>query len=262
MIHRNAIIEWGAVAPWRELRFIEQDLLLSRALTAIFDNEYLRQRLAFRGGTAMYKLYLSPPARYSEDIDLVQINAEPIGEVLDHLKNALSFLGLPRTTSKERNNTLIYRVEAEEPQGTTLRLKIEINCREHFSVYRHETLPFEIRNQWFSGKCDIVTYCFDELIGTKIRALYQRRKGRDLFDLYSALKSGRLNIEVAIDCYRKHMAFQSHRIPTALEYAENLEEKMNDEFFRIEVFPFLTPGVEYDIEGALSLVNKEIIAMM
>jgi len=262
MIQRNAIIEWGAVAPWRELRFIEQDLVLSRALIAIYDNEHLRQRLAFRGGTAMYKLYLNPPARYSEDIDLVQINAEPIGKVLDHLKDTLSFLGLPRTTSKERNNTLIYRIEAEEPKGTTLRLKIEINCREHFSFYRQETLPFEMRNQWFSGKCDIVTYCFDELIGTKIRALYQRRKGRDLFDLFTALKSGRLNTKVAIDCYRKYMAFQGHRIPTAIEYAKNLEEKIGDENFRIEVYPFLSPGIEYDIDEAFSLVNKEIVAMM
>ena len=79
MIQRNAIIEWREIAPWKELRFVEQDLIISRALIAIFQDEYLRSKLAFRGGTALYKLFLTQPLRYSEDIDFVQINAEPIG---------------------------------------------------------------------------------------------------------------------------------------------------------------------------------------
>ena len=34
------------------------------------------------GGTALHKLYLQPQVRYSEDIDLVQINSEPINPIV------------------------------------------------------------------------------------------------------------------------------------------------------------------------------------
>ncbi|MBM4319451.1 MAG: nucleotidyl transferase AbiEii/AbiGii toxin family protein, partial [Deltaproteobacteria bacterium] len=42
-------------------------------------------------------------------------------------------------------------------------------------------LPFRVENPWFSGAADVATYALDELLSTKLRALYQRKKGRDLF---------------------------------------------------------------------------------
>ena len=89
MIQRNAIVEWREKALWKDLRFVEQDLVISRALISIFQDEYLKGKLAFRGGTAIYKLFLTPPVRYSEDIDFVQIDAEPIGQVLDKIRTVL-----------------------------------------------------------------------------------------------------------------------------------------------------------------------------
>ena len=88
---------------------VEQDLIISRALTAIYSDNYLAPRLAFRGGTALHRIYLSPPARYSEDIDLVQVNEEPIGAVLDSLRNVLGFLGKPTILQKKYNNTLVFK---------------------------------------------------------------------------------------------------------------------------------------------------------
>ena len=38
-------------------------------------------------------------------------------------------------------------------------------------------------SRWFTGAAKVLTYDLDELLGTKLRALYQRKKGRDLFDL-------------------------------------------------------------------------------
>lgn len=65
MIPRRFIQEWKAFAPWPENSQIEQDLVISRALVAIFSDDFLRKNLAFRGGTALHKLFLLPPARYS-----------------------------------------------------------------------------------------------------------------------------------------------------------------------------------------------------
>lgn len=262
MIHKNAIIEWGDNAPWKELRFIEQDLVISRAIISIFQSGHLSSKIAFRGGTALYKLFLMPPARYSEDLDFVQISTEPIGETLDKLKDALNFLGNPITKRKMSNNILLYRFEAEEPRGVKLKLKIEINCREHLNVFDREMRKFEIKNQWFTGSCNAVTYNFDELIGTKIRALYQRKKGRDLFDLYCAINSGLLNAERAVDCYKKYMSFNGLAAPTAKEYSDNLAGKMMDSNFALDIIPMLAKGVIYDPDEAYIAVQENIVKLL
>ena len=65
----------GQVAPWRDPIMVEQDFSHQSGTAHLFRQGDLRQQLAFRGGTALYKLCLGPAARYSEDIDLVQITA-------------------------------------------------------------------------------------------------------------------------------------------------------------------------------------------
>ena len=58
MINRTAIQQWSNHAPWIDNAQIEQDLIICRALVAIFSDEFLASQLAFRGGTALHKLYL------------------------------------------------------------------------------------------------------------------------------------------------------------------------------------------------------------
>ena len=111
MIPEFAIREWGEQVPWTETEQVEQDLLICRALTEIYKDPYLASHLAFRGGTALHKLFLSPQPRYSEDIDLVQVKAEPIKETYDRIREALSFLGEPKVKQKKHNNTLIFRLK-------------------------------------------------------------------------------------------------------------------------------------------------------
>ena len=89
MIPINAITQWRKNAPWLYQSQIEQDLVLSRALISLYQNEILRKTLAFRGGTALNKLFVKTPARYSEDLDFVQINDEPIGKIFTAIRNSL-----------------------------------------------------------------------------------------------------------------------------------------------------------------------------
>ena len=64
------------------------------------------------------------------------------------------------------------------------KLKIGINTTEHFQVLPLRSEEFKMQSDWWSGNAKIATYEIDELMATKLRALYQRRKGRDLFDLW------------------------------------------------------------------------------
>jgi hypothetical protein len=83
VIPKDFITEWRDRAPWVLDRQVEQDLVISRALVELFSRKPIADALAFRGGTALYKLHMTPSARYSEDIDLVQTSPGGIGEVLD-----------------------------------------------------------------------------------------------------------------------------------------------------------------------------------
>lgn len=135
MIPRDYITEWRSEAPWVRDYQVEQDLVISRALVEIFSHSLLRGALAFRGGTALYKLHLKPPARYSEDIDLVQTKAEPAGPMMDALHEVLNpWLGEPRTKQNAGRVTFVYRFTSEDVPPIPLRLKVETNTREHFSV--------------------------------------------------------------------------------------------------------------------------------
>jgi len=50
-----------------------------------------------------------------EDIDLVQINSEPINSILKQIRERLLFLGAKRTIKQHiHNNTIIYRFEPED----------------------------------------------------------------------------------------------------------------------------------------------------
>src|SRR5690606_16345165 len=164
MIPQAYITEWGNFVPWKTNEQVEQDLVICRALTEIFSNQFLADSLAFRGGTALHKLYLQPQPRYSEDIDLVQIRPEPIKETIQQLQKVLSFLGKSNVTPRKDNNTIVYKFESEFPPVQTLKLKVETNCREHFSVLGWEKKDFEVSSSYFNGKCALTTYRLEELL--------------------------------------------------------------------------------------------------
>ena len=130
MIPTQNIIAWGAVVPWADIRQIEQDLIISRAIVEIFSDKLLQRELRFRGGTALNKLHFPEPLRYSEDIDLVRTTSGPIGPILDQLRKVLEpWLGRARFDQSEIAPKLKFRVEAEHGDGIQIRLKAEINTR-------------------------------------------------------------------------------------------------------------------------------------
>jgi predicted nucleotidyltransferase component of viral defense system len=259
MIDVTSIRSWNESFPWKDKAMVEQDLIISRALVAIFSDEFLASQLAFRGGTALHKLYLNPQPRYSEDIDLVQINAGPIKPIMYRLGEVLDFLPNRVTKQKRYNNTMLFRMESEIPPVVPIRLKIEINCFEHFNELGLVKIPFKVENTWFNGKCEITTYKLNELLGTKLRALYQRRKGRDLFDLYVALAHPDINIDEILRCYHRYISFSVAQPPTRKQFILNMEEKLQDSEFTGDTEILLAPHIEVDAVTMYRTVERAII---
>ncbi len=260
MIPKAYITEWRTHAPWTEDAWVEQDLIISRALVDIFGAPGVAERLAFRGGTALYKLYLTPAARYSEDIDLVQTRPEPIGEALDAVRAALDpWLGTPRRELKEGRVNLLYRFDSEDAPPLRLRLKIEINSREQFSELGLVRVPFRVQSRWFTGVAEINTFAVNELLATKLRALYQRKKGRDLFDLWLALDKGVVEPKTLLACFQRYMTDGGHAVSRA-EFESNLHEKRSAPLFRADLARFLRPGLSWDCDTAMDTVLERLVA--
>ena len=262
MIPRDFITEWRNVAPWPSVELVEQDLVISRAIVEIFDVDDLASRLAWRGGTALHKLYVKPSARYSEDIDLVQVTAEPIGATLDCLRQTLDpWLGKPRRVFKAGRVNLVYRFDSEGPPRVRLRLKIEINTREHFTELGHVTVPFAVTSRWFEGEAGATTFTLEELIGTRLRALYQRKKGRDLFDIWTVLDRGLVAPDRVLECFQRYMKEGGHAARRA-QFEENLAAKREDARFVSDIVPLLRPDAAWDVDAAMDVVLDALVSRL
>jgi len=255
MIPAAFITEWQQTAPWQHPDMVEQDLVISRALVELFSQDGIAQHLAFRGGTALYKLALLPAARYSEDIDLVQIDAEPIGATIDHIHGVLDpWLGKPRYDTKDRSYRLAYRFTSEA--GTPLRLKVEINTREH--IGDTVTKPFSVNCRWFWGSAGITTFSLAELLGTKLRALYQRKKGRDLFDLDYALRHSEIEGSEVTAFFVRYLAAEGNHVSTS-EFLDNLTRKCEDGQFCQDMTPLLRSGIDFTVDEAVERVSSALV---
>lgn len=260
MIPKPDIAKWQQHAPWNEFAQVEQDLIISRTLVEIFSDEFLRENLAFRGGTALHKLYLNPAPRYSEDIDLVQINPGPIKPIMQRIGEVVTFFEEPRITQVRGLGTkAIYRFTSEYEE-IRMRLKLEINCKEHFNVLDWIDFPFSVENNWFTGSTKIRTYNINELLGIKLRALYQRSKGKDLFDLNYSRLNTELGYDKIIACFKEYTTFATgNRPPSKKEFQINIEEKENDADFTGDMEALLRSGIEYNQEDAFEWLKNELL---
>jgi predicted nucleotidyltransferase component of viral defense system len=183
------IVAWSNVVPWVDLRQVEQDLVISRAIVELFSDSFLASQLRFRGGTALNKLHFPVPMRYSEDIDLVRTSSGPIGPILNQVRKVLEpWLGRAGFDQSRVAPKLRFKVQAEDPNSTAaIRLKVEINTSETEAYDSPESVSFEVSNPWFSAAAGVSTFSREEVLATKLRALLQRNKGRDLLDLADAI---------------------------------------------------------------------------
>ncbi len=182
----------------------------------LFSDEVLGNSLLLRVGTALHKLVLDSPLRYSEDIDLVQREVGPIGPQFDRIRKILvDRFGQPQRKIGQGIATLTYRLDSEDKPALPLRIKIEINTREHMQVLPIMHKHIDVQSRWYQGGGDIPIYHLDELLATKLRALYQRRKGRDLFDLGLALRTLPVNVNRLCNVFRDYMQVEGHSVTGA-----------------------------------------------
>lgn len=226
MIPQADIIAWSANAPWPTVENVEQDLILSRLMVEIAQHPLLGNELVMRGGTCFHKLWLPTPLRYSEDLDYVRRSDGPVGPILTALREIGEHIGFERTTTEiGRHPKARFRTTANS--GRPLNVKVELDTFERSPARPTTVRALRVESAWFNGAADVATFAIEELVATKIRALFQRTKGRDLFDLWLAVTSVGVKPSDIAECFEPYRpAGWSTNLARM-----NLEAKLRDERF-------------------------------
>lgn len=255
MIRRSDIVQWGVAHPWQNENQIEQDLLLSRAMVEIANDPLLGGELVLRGGTAFHKLFLPKPYRYSEDLDFVRTTGGGIGEVMKRLTTLGDELGFEVRTKMGKYPKVMWRFAFTD--GVPGKIKLEINTFERSPMMELTTRRHAVESPFYSGAADIPTFQPEELVATKLRALYQRKKGRDLYDLWLALTVLELDPGKIVAAYP---AYRPEGV-NGEDVEGNLRLKLTDSEFRTDVLAMIRADAPaYDPDAAGELVASELLS--
>ncbi len=276
-ITRRDILFHQSIVPWSAQYQVEQDLLLCRAMTALFDDSFLRSQIAMRGGTLLHKIHLAPPARYSEDIDLVVIGSRPEEHIRRAVRRVLAgVLGTPKasawnsitlalrnTVKPSRVMRMTYSLPSIIEPGRSLDIVVEANVTERRPHRTVVEVPFGFPFRDECVQTMIKGYDIHEMLGTKMRAMFQRRRGRDLFDLYWALtKSARpIDVSAVIESFQHYMKQEGTRAGRA-EFIEILETHLIDRGFCTDTESLLRFGISYDPQAAGRYVIDNLLRLL
>lgn len=276
-ITRQDILAHQSVVPWPLQEQVEQDLLLCRAMVAIFDDDFLSTQLAMRGGTVLHKVHLAPASRYSEDIDLVVIGDASEDAIKKALQDALKdVLGPPKeavwdsiqlairnTFRPSKVLRLTYRVGSISEPGRALGIVVEANVDERKPHRSPIVIPFGFPFRESEVSTGVVSYDIHEMLGTKLRALFQRSRGRDLFDLYWALTTSGTTVSPMeiIESFRHYMR-QENSSAGRSEFVGILDSHLKAPGFRSDMGPLLRTGISYDPLQAGEFIKQNLLYLL
>lgn len=280
MLPRNEIIAWRAHADWSRDAQIEQDLLITRAMVAIFSDPFLSEHVAMRGGTVLHKVHLAPASRYSEDIDLVLVTDRDIGHIRKALARVLQpVLGAPAldvlgTIRLAVRNAVLPSSVAQmkfvysptTPPPARMTVKVEVNFSEREPFYRIVDLPYHPPLAELHAPVRLRSYDLDEMLGTKMRALLQRTQGRDLYDLDLALArpaaDGTLpDPDRVVAAFRDYMRRENTHVTRAF-FERELAKKLATPGFRVDTVAMLPAGYTFDVDAAATRVQAELVSRL
>ena len=257
MIAQAYLNEWASQAPWPQQAQIEQDLVLSRLIVEIAQHELLGEELASRGGTCLHKLHLPKQLRYSEDLDYVRRTHSGIKPYLTALRDTAAGVGLVEhgTARSGQMVHIVFDAKATDAAGR-IRIKIETNIAETDSFLPRITHPYAVDSRWWSGDAEVSTFRIEELMATKLRALYQRRKGRDLFDLWHVLTDLHPDEQLIVDGLAHYMGDETFSYS---ELSANLADKLEHPDFVADLDQLTADSPSrYDVTLAADLVMERL----
>lgn len=173
----------------------EKDYFLALVLKILYESP-LKEKLVFKGGTALYHTYL-PQLRFSEDLDFTSISAVN----LDNLNEVLAvhdFLELKESFVSEftiKVNQLKYTGPLENPNS----LKVEIDCAQNVVLPACEKEYLNV----YGVQATVRVMDIREILAEKLRAASGRARYRDFYDIAMILDAYEMNLGEVLDLVRR-----------------------------------------------------------
>ncbi|MCS4541421.1 MAG: nucleotidyl transferase AbiEii/AbiGii toxin family protein [Euryarchaeota archaeon] len=255
-ITETKIKKWASEIKTNNLSLAEQDFRLIHVLKDIYADKFLAERLYLKGGTAINKLFLKETPRLSIDLDFNAIGKkgkimEERRKIKDRIIELLKEQDMNyKIKTKTRYEQTTIHAKYTPVFGTLQPIKLEISFIERFPVLNkvEKELLLPITNKKFI----VTTYSIEEIAATKIRALYDRLKGRDIYDLYHV---SRLNPDKTV--LRKlvlYYFYRTRKIFNPKIFFKNIESKFIYRKFVDDVFGFIRTDSGFSLTKAIEEV--------
>lgn len=246
MIDRSEIL---AVATDLSLApdVVEKDYVLSWLLAGIYAHENLAPSWSFKGGTCLKKCYFET-YRFSEDLDFTLAEEEHLDA--DFLHGAFSEVaawlydetGLEIPTDQLRFNVYrnhrsglccegrLYYNGPLRRVGSLPRIKLDLTLDEVLVLQPVERPVGHSYSDLPEGGISARCYAYEEVFGEKVRALAERTRPRDLYDVVNLFRHGEFRPAAAavLDVLRQKCAFKGIPIPTLAALAGAVDELVAD----------------------------------
>jgi uncharacterized protein len=226
-------------------RVVEKDYVMTWILLALADSP-LAELLAFKGGTALKKMYF-PDYRYSEDLDFTVIaEAEPsellagFTETLSRLSKSQGFqFDIPAERIERRAESLTAYVNFVGPlqaRATSRDIKIDITLVERliFPVQKKVVVSE------YTDRIDkeILVYSLEEVLTEKLCAIIGRSEPRDVYDAHFLMQRPEIDFYLIPSAFREKAAARGidpTRLAEALSRKRPTLEKMWENRLRQQV---------------------------
>ena len=234
MITRADIIE--RVAEWQLTEeVVEKDYVLGWLLWGIGQDPVLGERWVFKGGTCLKKCYIETH-RFSEDLDFTVLPGGPYRpeEITSHLERTLQRVygasGIdfspqpPRLRLRPDGLSTEGRVYYIGPRKTPMAARVKLDISANETVVRPPVLR-TIAHPYPDGplRGQVRTYSFEEVFAEKIRAMAQRARPRDLYDIVNLFRRNDLRLypDVILTVLEEKCVAKGLPVPTAAVFVDS-----------------------------------------
>lgn len=223
---------------------VEKDYVLGWLLDGISNHKELASTWVFKGGTCLKKCFFET-YRFSEDLDFTitdpgRLDGEFLGKAFKEISDWVyekTGVELPRELIRfevyanprgklSAEGRISYRGPLQiSPRRDLPRIKLDLTNDEVLvldAADREVHHPYSDRPvEGIHAQC----YCFEELFAEKVRALAERLRPRDLYDVIHLYRHGaeRKNRGLILSTLQRKCEFKNIPVPT-VEFLENKPE--------------------------------------
>ncbi|MEX2650433.1 MAG: nucleotidyl transferase AbiEii/AbiGii toxin family protein [Alphaproteobacteria bacterium] len=237
MIGKREILDLAATMGLNP-HVIEKDYALGWALAGIFAHPDLAGSWVFKGGTCLKKCYFET-YRFSEDLDFTLLDPAHLDKAF--LKRVFAevsawiyqLTGLefpPQNQDFEifknpRGNPgcqgkLSYRGPVSSSSGGLPRVKLDLTADERVVLAPVRVPIFHPYSDAPEDGITVLAYAYEEAFGEKVRALAERTRPRDLYDVVNLYRNteARRSPSVLMDVLKRKCAFKGIKVPRAGDF--------------------------------------------